>query len=96
MATYLRASTLGVTALSMCLALAVIGTAGRSLHVYYHQQHSNPWLLPLWPGHFDSQELQLLIGSSGAVVVLNAILAFALLVPAVRPCSTPVPASYLY
>ena len=83
MASRLRTPTLGIAALSMALALAMVGTAGRSLHVYYSQHNSNPWLLPLFPHHFDSRELQMLIGTSGAVFVLNAILAVALLVSAV-------------
>lgn len=83
MASRLRTPTLGLVALSMALSLAMVGTAGRGLHVYFSQHKSNPWLLPLWPNHFDSRELQMLIGSSATVFVLNAILAAALLISAV-------------
>ena len=80
MASRLRTPTLGLAGLSMCLCLAIIGTGGRSLHVYYDQRTKNEWLLPLWPNHFDMRELQTLIGTAGAIFVLNAVLAVALLV----------------
>jgi hypothetical protein len=81
----LRTPTLALTGLSMCLCLAIIGTAGRSLHVYYNQHTTNPWLLPVWPNHFDTRELQMLIGTSAGVVVCNAVLVLGLLVKKVRP-----------
>lgn len=84
MASRLKAPTLGLAGLSMCLCLAIIGTGGKSLHVFNDQQSSNYWLLPIWPGHFDMRELQTLIGTSAAIFVLNALLAVAMLVPSVR------------
>ena len=84
MASRLRTPTLSLAGLCMCLALAIIGTGGRSLHAYYHQRPNDPWLLPLWPGHIDSRELQMLIGTSSAILILNAIIAIALLVSKVH------------
>lgn len=84
MASRLRTPTLGLAALSMCLCLGIIGTAGRSIHVFNHQQSTNVWLLPIWPNHFDIRELQTLIGTAAAIFLLNAILAVALVVPSVR------------
>jgi len=52
------------------------------MHVYYNQQSTNVWLLPVWPNHFDLRELETLIGTSATIFVLNTILAVALLVPA--------------
>ncbi len=80
MASNLRTPTLGLTALSMCLCLAIIGTAGRSLHVYYDQHNVNPWLLPLWPNHFDIRELQMLVAVAAVIVVCNAVLGAGLMV----------------
>ena len=84
MASRLRTPTLGLAGLSMCLCLGIIGTAGRSIHVFYSQQSRNEWLLPIWPNHFDIRELQTLIGTAGAIFVLNSILVVALVVPSVR------------
>jgi hypothetical protein len=83
MALRLRTPTLGLAGLSMCLCLAIIGTGGKSLHVFNSQQSTNDWLLPIWPNHFDMRELHALIGTTAAIFVLNAILAVALLVPSV-------------
>ena len=62
----------------------MIGTAGRSLNVFYNERKTNDWLLPLWPNHFDHRELKMVIGTSAAIFVLNAILAVSLLITAVR------------
>ena len=83
MASKLKTPTLALAGLSMCLCLAMIGTGGRSLHVFYSEQSTNAWLLPIWRGHFDIRELQTLIGTAAVIFVLNAILAVALLVPSV-------------
>ncbi|KAK3725561.1 hypothetical protein LTR37_000531 [Vermiconidia calcicola] len=90
----LRTPTLALAGLSMCLTLSIIGTAARSLHVYNTQQSTNPWLLPLWPNHFDVRELQLLIGTAVAIFLLNALLAVGLVVGSM-PANAIVPASAL-
>ncbi|KAK5166665.1 uncharacterized protein LTR77_008209 [Saxophila tyrrhenica] len=80
MANNLRNPTLGLALLSLGLSIAVIGTAGRSLHVYYSEHSTNMWLLPVWPNHFDLRELQMLVGSAAAVVVCNLVLGTSLVV----------------
>ncbi|GAB1738936.1 hypothetical protein NU219Hw_g3709t1 [Hortaea werneckii] len=74
MAQALRTPILASAALSICLSLAIIGCAGRSLSIFDDQQASNAWLLPIWPNHFDTRELHALIGTSAAVMILNFIL----------------------
>lgn len=83
---------LASAALSICLSLAIIGCAGRSLSIFNSQQASNVWLLPIWPNHFDTRELHALIGTSAAVMILNLILIATLLIPRVR-LAYPVPAT---
>ncbi|TKA24525.1 hypothetical protein B0A50_06682 [Salinomyces thailandicus] len=73
MAAKLRLPTLALAALSICLSLAIIGCAGRALNIFDVQHSSNVWLLPLWPNHFDTRELQTLLGTSAAILVLNSI-----------------------
>lgn len=84
MAPSLRTPTLALAALSMCLSLGIIGTAGRSYYVFTSDQSSNPWFLPSWPNHFDLRELQALMGTSAAIFALNAVLVVALYVASVR------------
>ncbi|KAK4973936.1 hypothetical protein LTR42_005926 [Elasticomyces elasticus] len=76
----LRTPTLAFAALSICLNLAIIGCAGRTLSFYNTEQRSNAWLLPIWPNHFDTRELHALVGTATAIVVLNAVLVAALFV----------------
>ena len=85
MAPSLRAPTLGLALLSMCLSIGIIGTAGRSYYVFTSDaaEGNNPWFLPAWPNHFDMRELQTLIGTSAAIFVLNAVLVVALFVASV-------------
>ncbi|RMY99350.1 hypothetical protein D0864_04075 [Hortaea werneckii] len=80
MAQALRIPLLATAALSICLSFAIIGCAGRSLSIFDSQQASNAWLLPIWPNHFDTRELDALIGTSAAVVILNLVLIAALFV----------------
>ncbi|KAF2764062.1 hypothetical protein EJ03DRAFT_42111 [Teratosphaeria nubilosa] len=74
----LRMPTLAFAALSMCLSIAIIGCAGRTFSVFNAQQKTNAWLLPIWPNHFDTSELRVLIGTSAAIIFLNALLMLAL------------------
>lgn len=83
MAARLRMPTLAFTALSICLSIAIIGCTGRTINVFQGKHKSNPWLLPIWPNHFDTRELHALAGTSAAIVVLNGLLALALFVPKV-------------
>ena len=84
MATHLRLPTLLLAALSIGLNLAIIGTAGRTLNVFQNGQTNNVYFLPIWNSHFDMRGLHGLIGTSAVIVVLNAILALALFITAVR------------
>ena len=82
MAPSLRTPTLALALLSICLSIGIIGTAGRSLHVFL-SRGQNPWFLPSFPNHFDLRELQTLIGTSAAIVVLDAVIVVALFVSVV-------------
>lgn len=86
----LRLPTFGLALLSICLSVAIIGCAGRTLNLFNTQQSTNAWLLPLWPQHFDTRGLQALIGISASVLVLDALLVVAVLIPAVS-ISMPLP-----
>lgn len=79
----LRMPTLAFAALSICLNVAIIGCAGRTLSIFNTEQTSNAWLLPIWPNHFDTRELHALVGTATAILVLNAVLVLALFVHAV-------------
>jgi hypothetical protein len=83
MAAKLRMPTMAFAALSVCLNVAVIGCAGRTISHFNTQQTSNAWFLPIWPNHFDTRELQALIGTSAAIIVLNAILVLSIFVTSV-------------
>ncbi|EMC92048.1 hypothetical protein BAUCODRAFT_115337 [Baudoinia panamericana UAMH 10762] len=80
MASNIRVPTLAFAGLSICLNAAIIGCAGRTLNIFHLQQKSNDWLLPIWPDHFDLREVNTLIGASAAVLVLNAVIAMAVVV----------------
>ncbi|KAK5131447.1 hypothetical protein LTR08_000911 [Meristemomyces frigidus] len=82
MASRFRMPTLAFAALSICLSIAIVGCAGRTIHLFNAQQSSNAWLLPIWPNHFDTRELQALIGTSVVILLLNVLLCLALLVSA--------------
>jgi len=73
--------------LCFALSVAILGTAGHTLHVFKTQQSSNPWWLPLWPQHFDTHGTSALIGSAAAVTVLSAIFLVFALVPRFNPAS---------
>ncbi|OCK84275.1 hypothetical protein K432DRAFT_320713 [Lepidopterella palustris CBS 459.81] len=75
--------------LSFCFAVAIIGTAAHTLHIFNTQQTSNPWWLPLWPQHFDTHSTSALIGSAASVVVLNAVFLIFSLVPRFNPSKRP-------
>lgn len=81
----LRLPTLSLASLSLLLNLAILACAARTLHLFTTQQRTNPWLLPIWPNHFDLRGLQTLIGTSASILVLNGVAVVALVVPSVRP-----------
>jgi len=71
--------------LCFCLSVAILGTAGHTLHVFKTQQSSNPWWLPLWPQHFDASGTSALIASAAVVTVLSTIFLVFALVPRFNP-----------
>jgi len=87
MAARLRFPIVAFAALSICLSTAIIGTAGKTINFFMVNHKNNPWLLPIWPNHFEIGELQGLVGISAAVVVLNAVLMLSLFISSVCPPS---------
>lgn len=87
MAARLRLPTVAFAVLSICLSTAIIGTAGKAINFFMVNHKSNPWLLPIWPNHFENRELQGLVGISAAIVVLNAGLILSLFIRSVRSLS---------
>ena len=74
MASRLRIPALVVATISGVLSIAVIACAGRSYTVFNHQQGTNDWLLPAWPDHFDTRELQTQIGAAITILVLDIVI----------------------
>lgn len=77
-----------LTALVLVFSIAILGTAAHTLDVYNKQQTSNPWWLPLWPGHFEIGGTKALVGSSAATIVLSMVFLVFALVPRVRSPSS--------
>lgn len=69
-----RLPELALAIISLGLSIAVLICAGHTLSIYNNGQSTNAWLLPLWPNHFDTRDLQLLIGTSAVISVLNVVL----------------------
>ncbi|KAF2124705.1 hypothetical protein P153DRAFT_370621 [Dothidotthia symphoricarpi CBS 119687] len=73
------------TGLVVVLSIAILGTSAHTLDVFKKQQTSNPWWLPMWPQHFDTQGTKGLVASSvvtlvfsGAFLVMSLVPKFAL------------------
>lgn len=80
----LRLVSLALALLSVCLSIAIIGTAADAYSIYKSQVRAlNPWWLPLWPGHFDTRGTKSLIGAAAGVVLLNGSFIALCLVPKV-------------
>lgn len=62
---------LALLPLSLLLTLSALATASRTLALFNTQQPHNPWLLPLWRGHFDLRSLHLVVAASAAILVLD-------------------------
>jgi hypothetical protein len=81
----LRLVSLGLALLSVCLSIAIIGTAADAYTIYKRQASAlNPWWLPLWPGHFNTRGTKSLIGAAVSVVILNGGFIALCLLPKVR------------
>lgn len=78
----LRLASLALAVLSVCLSIAVIGTAADAYSTYISQAEAgNPWWLPLWPGYFDTRGTKSQIGASVGVIILNGSFVLICLVP---------------
>ncbi|WPH03348.1 Hypothetical protein R9X50_00622600 [Acrodontium crateriforme] len=95
MVSRLRWPTVAIALLSIILSIAVVGCAGRTIHIFNTQQKTNQWLLPVWRNHFDTRELSLLVGTSATTIVLNLILVVALFIAAAPANIIVVLASFL-
>ncbi|KAF2461796.1 hypothetical protein BDY21DRAFT_359851 [Lineolata rhizophorae] len=85
----LRIPLLVLVGLSIAFSICIIGTASHTLAVYNSQRDSNPWWMPLWPDHFDTNGTKSLIGSAVAVVLFDAIYLVVYLVPTFDTPSRP-------
>lgn len=83
MASRLRTPALALATVSIAVSIAVMGCAGNALAVFSAQQPVNPWLLPIWPGHFDLRPLQTQLGSAVVLLVLDAAVVLAVFVSSV-------------
>jgi hypothetical protein len=81
---YFRLSLLAMTGLSCVLSLAVIGTAGHTLSVFNSQHNVNPWWLPLWTDHFNTDGTKGLIGAAATVVLLSSVYLILSAIPKVK------------
>ncbi|KAF1844382.1 uncharacterized protein K460DRAFT_369253 [Cucurbitaria berberidis CBS 394.84] len=70
-----------ITGLIVALSVATLGTSAHTLDVFNKQQPSNPWWLPLWPQHFDTQGMKALVASSVVTLVLCGAFLVASFVP---------------
>ena len=84
MSSRLRLPLLALAALSIGLNIAILGCAGRTLHVYNSERHTSPYFLPIWSSHFDTRELSALIATSILTFLLNCIVVLSLFVTVVR------------
>jgi hypothetical protein len=83
----IRGLQLLVVLFSLFIAATIVGTAAHVYHVYKAQQSSyNPWWLPVWAGHFNTNGLKTTIGTATGVLFLNLIFVILSFVP--RVCLT--------
>lgn len=75
--------------LALTLSAATLACASKSLSLFNNQQSINPWLLPLWRGHFDLRGLKLVVGTSAAIVLCDLVAAVAVLLPVVGVSTSP-------
>lgn len=89
MSSRLRLPLLALAALSIGLNIAILGCAGRTLHVYNSERHTSPYFLPIWSSHFDTRELSALIATSILTFLLNCIVVLSLFITTVRQIPFP-------
>lgn len=59
--------------LSLIISIATLACAATTLRLFDSQQGTNPWLLPIWRNHFDLRGLKLVVGTSAAVALFDAV-----------------------
>jgi hypothetical protein len=76
---------LGLTVLTMLMAITIVGTTANSLSVYNKTHVANDFLLPLWPVQFNlSPTIALVTG--GSIIILSSVVSLVTSkVPAVSP-----------
>jgi hypothetical protein len=80
----IRLATLAIAALSICFAIAIIGTTADAYNTFKDEiLAGNPWWLPLWPGHFEVRATKSMIGAAVGVVLLNGSFLLLCLIPKV-------------
>ena len=75
---------LALLVLALIISIATLACAASTLRLFESQQGTNPWLLPIWRNHFDLRGLKLVVGTSAAVAVLDAVCVVVLVVLAVQ------------
>jgi hypothetical protein len=80
----LRLVSVALAILSVCLSIAIIGTAADAYSTYKSQAMAgNPWWLPLWPGYFNTRGTKSQIGAAVGVLLFNGSFVVLCLVPKV-------------
>ncbi|KAM0713709.1 hypothetical protein Q7P37_010671 [Cladosporium fusiforme] len=72
-------SLLALLPLALIFSTITLAFAARTLALFNAQQSTNPWLLPVWRGHFDLRGLRLVVGTSAVIVLLDGVAALVLL-----------------
>lgn len=80
---------IALLALSLIFTTTTLAFASRTLSLFNSQQPLNPWLLPLWRGHFDLRGLKLVVGTSAAIVLLDTIAVIVVLLQSMGVSSFP-------
>lgn len=70
--------------LALILSIATLACAATTLNLFNSQQTTNPWLLPLWRSHFDLRGLKLVVGTSAAIALFDAVAIVAMTLLAVQ------------
>lgn len=76
-----------ITGLVIALSIAILGTSAHTLDVYNKQHTNNPWWLPMWTEHFETQGTKALLASAVVTFVLSAIFLVLSVLPQVSTLS---------
>ncbi|KAF1811763.1 hypothetical protein P152DRAFT_398484 [Eremomyces bilateralis CBS 781.70] len=81
---------LAISALTVLLAGATIGSAAYTLQQYKDQKaQNNPWWLPIWTDHFDLNGTKSLIASGSVSLALGLVYFLALAIPRFQVAGRP-------